>query len=127
MPLLRQWVEGYIDGRDNVPNVPSDWTLLFAGHSLGGAFAMLAATAAEMQGWSKKPDAVIAFGAPRVADVNLSKWWEANGFCEKMLRINVYNDIIHWLPFAADPGQLMGGIFGCATNIGQCLTHPLDI
>jgi len=124
LPHVRKWVEGYIEGTQGVYNVPADWQLLFTGHSLGGAFATLAATTAEVEGWSKRPDAVVAFGAPRLADRNLTAWWEANGLCEKLLRVNVYNDVVHWLPFWGAPQLLMGGLMGCATNIAECLQQP---
>ena len=50
--------------------------------------------------WERKPDAVISFGAPRVADAILSQWWEQQGLCNRLLRVTVDNDIIHRLPFA---------------------------
>lgn len=124
LPHIRKWVEGYIEGTMGMWNVPADWQLVFTGHSLGGAFATLAATMAEVQGWTKKPDAVITFGAPRVGDGNLSEWWAAHGLCEKLLRVNVYNDVVHWMPSIHAPAMLAAGLLGCIQDVGHCFQQP---
>jgi len=119
LPHIRKWVEGYVDGVKGMWQVPSDWKLLFTGHSLGGALATLAATHAEVEAWRRRPDAVIVFGSPRVADGNLTKWWEARGLCSKLLRVNVHNDVVHWTPFTVG-ANLLDSIFGCAQDLQGC-------
>jgi len=114
LPRLRRWVEGYILGWGRVPK---DWTLVFTGHSLGGALAILAATMSEIQRWTRKPDAVIVFGAPRVANAALSAWWESRGLCHKLLRVNIFNDVIHWMPFAE---QGLSPFLGCILDMKDC-------
>ncbi|CAE7203872.1 unnamed protein product [Symbiodinium sp. CCMP2592] len=57
---------------DGLFGIPSYWKLVFTGHSLGAALAILAATMAEAESWPRLPDAVIAFAAPRVGDKGLS-------------------------------------------------------
>merc|ERR1719223_1140238 len=101
MPRIQRWVEG---GTENEA-VPGNWTLVFAGHSLGGALALLAATFAEAIPWKRRPNATVTFGGPRVADKGLDAWWRARGLCDKLLRVNVYNDFVHWLPIADLLGQ----------------------
>jgi len=84
---------------------------------------------AESAAWKRKPDAVIAFGAPRIADGNLTDWWESRSLCKKMLRVNVYNDVIHWMPFTIG-SALMNNAMSCAGNLAGCfdvLKNGLDI
>eukprot|EP00419_Tripos_fusus_P025849 CAMPEP_0172700900 /NCGR_PEP_ID=MMETSP1074-20121228/31236_1 /TAXON_ID=2916 /ORGANISM="Ceratium fusus, Strain PA161109" /LENGTH=542 /DNA_ID=CAMNT_0013522361 /DNA_START=155 /DNA_END=1780 /DNA_ORIENTATION=- len=97
MPQVRKWVEGYLFGI--VGSVPKDWKLVFTGHSLGGALALMVSTLAELHDWKRKPDVTITFGAPRIADKTLDSWWRSRGLCSRLLRVNVYNDVIHWTPF----------------------------
>eukprot|EP00913_Durusdinium_trenchii_P025310 g23760.t1 len=106
LPHVRKWVEGYIEGTKGLFGIPSYWKLVFTGHSLGAALAILAATLAEAEGWARTPDAVVAFGAPRLADQALSDWWESRDLCGKILRVAVQNDVITWMPFV-EPLQLM--------------------
>jgi len=118
LPRVKKWVNGYV--MHTLGAVPKNWRLVFAGHSMGGALATLAATMAEVQGWYRKPDAIITFGAPRVADGNLTEWWAAHGLCNRMLRVNVYNDVVHWTPFTADV-VWWKKLVGCVTNFPMCL------
>merc|ERR1712083_1165514 len=102
---------------------------VFTGHSMGGALATLAATIAESEHWKRKPDAVVTFGAPRIADGNLTSWWESRDMCDKLLRVNVYNDIVHWMPFTVG-SDLLNNAFSCAWNIAGCfslLQHGLHV
>lgn len=118
MPKVKKWVDGYVFG---FGQVPKDWKLVFTGHSMGGAFAILAATLVFKEGWERQPDAVVTFGAPRVADEALSNWWEQQGLCDKLLRINVYNDIVHQVPFAK---QAITSEFWlkCFQDLTRCFT-----
>eukprot|EP00438_Fugacium_kawagutii_P015377 Skav225137 [mRNA] locus=scaffold1056:105896:110748:+ [translate_table: standard] len=152
LPHVRKWVEGYIEGTQarqpqhfsaqGLFGIPSYWKLVFTGHSLGAALAILAATLAEApsqaEGWSRTPDAVIAFGAPRLADQALSDWWESRNLCGKILRVAVHNDVITWMPFV-EPLQLMDPhqdiVTYCFENVMSCLgqlangpkkLHPSD-
>lgn len=129
LPHVRKWVEGYVEGTQGMFGVPpayTGWKLVFTGHSLGGALAILAATMAESQGWQRLPDAVVTFGAPRVADHNLSMWWESHSLCEKLLRVSVYNDAVHWMPF--DGLSVLDNVFDCIKIPGSCRdTSPLHI
>jgi len=120
LPHVRKWVEGYIEGTQGLFGIPSYWKLVFTGHSLGASLAILAATLAEAEGWSRTPDAVIAFGAPRLADQALSDWWESRNLCDKILRVAVHNDVITWMPFV-EPLQLMDIINYCFENVMSCL------
>lgn len=97
MPQIQKWVDGYMFGL--VGSVPEDWKLVFTGHSLGGALALMVSTLAELHDWRRKPDVTVTFGAPRVADSQLDSWWRSRGLCSRLLRVNVYNDVIHWTPF----------------------------
>merc|ERR1712187_103132 len=99
--------------------VPYSWKLVFAGHSLGGALATMAATIAEIQGWQRRPDALVTFGAPRIGEQNLSTWWEERGLCNRVLRTNVFNDVIHWTPFTAS-ASWWGDLLGCVGDINAC-------
>lgn len=123
LPLVKDWVSR--GGPSNLRSepVPKDWTLVFTGHSMGGALAVLAATLAEVQGWSRRPDAVIAFGMPRVADGQLGAWWKARGLCPRLMRVNTYNDVIHWMPFLRGSSLWQSGmsLLGCLTDIKSCL------
>jgi len=121
LPSIQKWVQGYVFHL--VGAVPSDWKLLFTGHSLGGALALLATTLAEARDWARKPDATIVFGAPRVGDAALDKWWEARGLCGKLLRVNVYNDAIHWMPFLNSWKwtEMVRDFLGCMSNKKACL------
>jgi hypothetical protein len=121
MPKVKKWVDGYIFGWGKVPK---DWTLIFTGHSMGAAFAVLASTLAFSEDWDRKPDAVIPFGGPRVADESLSLWWEKEGLCDKLLRINVYNDLVKHVPFAQQAINPLA-FKSCARNIKECFNmHP---
>ncbi|MCZ6834271.1 MAG: lipase family protein, partial [Planctomycetota bacterium] len=53
--------------------VPPDCPILYTGHSLGGALAILAAT-------RRRPDALYTFGAPRVGDVSFNHYLEGLPF-----------------------------------------------
>eukprot|EP00929_Paragymnodinium_shiwhaense_P050387 TRINITY_DN25362_c0_g1_i1.p1 TRINITY_DN25362_c0_g1~~TRINITY_DN25362_c0_g1_i1.p1 ORF type:complete len:637 (+),score=150.08 TRINITY_DN25362_c0_g1_i1:80-1990(+) len=116
LPEVKKWVTGVGYGTGAVPY---GWKLVFAGHSLGGALATLAATLAEVEGWVRKPDAVVTFGAPRVGDQNLNAWWQKQGLCERLLRVNVYNDVVHWMPFAAGAGW-WADLGGCVGDLQSC-------
>jgi len=120
LPRVKKWVEGYINGTQGMLQVPPYWKLVFTGHSLGGALATLAATFAEAQNWKRKPDATITFGGPRIADGNLSKWWASHGLCDKLMRVNIYNDIVHWMPFTLG-FKLLSNMLACTTNMQGCL------
>lgn len=125
LPQVRKWVHG--DFMALAEKVPEDWTLVFAGHSLGGALALLAATQAESEAWERRPDATIIFGAPRIADESLDQWWRTMGLCKKLLRVNGYNDIIHWMPFVKRWGwwQVATGVLGCVAGFGDCIKKGL--
>ncbi|CAE8652861.1 unnamed protein product, partial [Polarella glacialis] len=120
LPHVRKWVEGYIEGTHGVFGVPPDWKLIFTGHSLGAALATLAATMAEVEGWTRKPDAVVAFGSPRLADKALSDWWESKGLCSKLVRVAVYNDAVTWMPFM-ESFQVMDTMMSCVQNLASCM------
>eukprot|EP00931_Biecheleriopsis_adriatica_P089983 TRINITY_DN64037_c0_g1_i1.p1 TRINITY_DN64037_c0_g1~~TRINITY_DN64037_c0_g1_i1.p1 ORF type:complete len:622 (+),score=112.86 TRINITY_DN64037_c0_g1_i1:42-1907(+) len=119
LPHVKKWVEGYADGTKGVWGVPADWKLVFTGHSLGAALATLAATLAEAEEWTRKPDAVVAFGSPRLADAALGEWWESRGLCDKMLRVAVYNDVVTWMPLM-EPVQVMDSFTYCLQNLQSC-------
>eukprot|EP00931_Biecheleriopsis_adriatica_P090501 TRINITY_DN64480_c0_g1_i1.p1 TRINITY_DN64480_c0_g1~~TRINITY_DN64480_c0_g1_i1.p1 ORF type:complete len:547 (-),score=110.24 TRINITY_DN64480_c0_g1_i1:38-1678(-) len=119
LPQVKRWVDGYVFGLFDA--VPADWDLIFAGHSLGGALALLAATRAELEGWSRRPRATIVFGAPRVADASLDEWWQAKGLCDRLIRVNGFNDIIHVMPF-----HKMWSAWNVATDAVDCFKSPLD-
>lgn len=121
LPRVRKWVEG--DAWNPFGDIDNDWTLLFAGHSLGGALATLAATMAEAEGWSRRPDGTIVFGSPRVADGHLNEWWEYLHLCHKLLRVDVYNDVVTWLPSRQVVNMMgrVGDFANCMENIGSCL------
>jgi len=114
LPGVQRWVNGYFFSLFG--NIPKDWTLLFAGHSLGGALAALASTVSEAEDWHRKPDATIIFGAPRFADSVMNAWWSSRGLCQKLLRINVYNDVVHWLPSSRMTSKV--------PNLLRCLGDP---
>mmetsp|Transcript_65774 Transcript_65774/g.186744 ORF Transcript_65774/g.186744 Transcript_65774/m.186744 type:complete len:566 (+) Transcript_65774:24-1721(+) len=120
LPQLRKWVNGHFF---LASGLPLDWRLLFTGHSLGGALAVLAATLAEQQGWLRRPDATIVFGSPRVADSGLDRWWRERGLCRQLLRVNVYNDVIHWMPFLETwkSSDMMRDFLGCIADVKACL------
>ncbi|CAE7643237.1 Lipase [Symbiodinium pilosum] len=94
--------------------------LVFTGHSLGAALAIMAATMAEAESWPRVPDAVVAFAAPRVGDEGLSQWWESRNLCKKLLRVSVYNDVITYMPFM-EPLQLMDSLNYCFQNVMSCV------
>jgi hypothetical protein len=121
LPRVKTWLNGNFGGL--VGGVPKDWTVLFTGHSLGGALATLAATLAELHQWDQKPHAVVVFGAPRVADGTLSAWWKARGLCNRLLRINTYNDVIHYMPLktAFRWWEVAGDFMKCASDISSCM------
>ncbi|CAJ1442882.1 unnamed protein product [Effrenium voratum] len=122
LPHVRKWVEGYIQGTQGLFGIPSYWKLVFTGHSLGAALAVLAATLAEAEGWPRTPDAVVVFGSPRLADQALSDWWESRNLCGKLLRVGVYNDVITWMPFV-EPVQIMDIVSYCLENVMSCLSQ----
>ena len=119
LPHVKRWVDGYIFGLFNA--VPSDWKLVFTGHSLGGALALLAATKAHAENWLRKPEASVVFGVPRFADSALDEWWQSRGLCKDLLRINTYNDMVHVMPF-----QKMWSALNVATGAYDCFTRPMD-
>lgn len=122
LPRVQKWVEGY--AFNPFGGVDDDWVLLFAGHSLGGALATLAATIAEAEDWSRRPDGTVVFGSPRVADAALNQWWEDSHLCAKLLRINVYNDAVTWLPSRQVVGWMgaIAGFVNCLETFTSCLT-----
>jgi len=82
---------------------------------------------AEAEGWERRPDATIIFGAPRVADRDLNSWWQSHGLCRKLLRVNAYNDAIHWFPFKKmwRWWTLAADMMGCIAHVGKCQS-PAD-
>ena len=106
-----------------IGSVPADWTLVFTGHSLGGALALLTTTMAELQQWHRRPDATVTFGAPRIADEVLDNWWRSNGLCGKLLRVNVWNDAVHWTPFLTtwSKTDIFKAFMFCATSLKRCV------
>lgn len=120
-PRVKDWLNGYMLGL--VAGVPDDWTVVFSGHSLGGALALLVSTLAEIEEWSRRPDGIVVYGAPRVADATLDRWWHERGLCAKLLRVNVYNDVIHWMPFAAigNLADVIASFIGCLDSAASCL------
>lgn len=126
VPRVRKWVDGYVFGL--LGDVPDSWRLVFAGHSLGGALATLATTMSQVEDWHRKPDATIVFGAPKVADAALGEWWERQGMCSKLLRVNVHNDVIHWLPTRKVSGlaEAANEIADCASNLRKCFFESSD-
>ncbi|CAE8677571.1 unnamed protein product [Polarella glacialis] len=123
LPQVKRWCDGYVFGL--VDAVPEDWSLIFTGHSLGGALALLAATRAETEGWNRRPTATVVFGAPRVADASLDRWWQSQGMCNKLIRVNAYNDAVHWMPFQKmwSAWQAGNGAVGCVKNLFGCIKH----
>jgi len=121
LPDVKKWLVGYMFGIFQA--VPEDWTIVFSGHSLGGALAILAATMAELHGWDRKPDAVVVFGAPRVADGALSAWWKAKGMCDRLIRVNVVNDVIHYMPLKTSFKwwSILQDLMSCASDLTGCL------
>jgi len=119
LPQVKRWVIGYVFGM--VGGIPQDWDLVFAGHSLGGALALLATTQAELEKWERRPKATIIFGAPRVADANLDKWWQSQGICNHLIRVNSYNDLVHNMPF-----HKMWNAWNVATDAVDCIKSPID-
>ncbi|CAL1147215.1 unnamed protein product [Cladocopium goreaui] len=119
LPHVKRWVDGYILGLFHA--VPSDWKLIFTGHSLGGALALLAATKAFAEHWPRKPEAVIGFGVPRVADKALDDWWQQQALCDKLIRINTYNDLVHVMPF-----HKMWNAFSAVSDVYDCVVSPLS-
>ncbi|CAJ1378279.1 unnamed protein product [Effrenium voratum] len=119
LPHVKRWVDGYIFGLFNA--VPKDWKLIFTGHSLGGALAMLAATKAYAEKWPRTPEATIVFGVPRMSDKALDDWWQSQDLCHRLIRVNTYNDMIHVMPF-----HKMWSAYNTATNAYDCFTQPLD-
>jgi hypothetical protein len=125
LPRVKKWVAGYMFHLFG--GVSTEYRLIFAGHSLGGALALLAATMAEAEGWSRRPDATVIFGAPRVADGVLDKWWQSRGLCSKLLRINIHNDVVHWMPSkkSMDLVNVEEGFVSCLKDTKTCLTKSL--
>jgi len=120
LPLVKRWIAGYMF---HYGAVPRDWQVVFTGHSLGGALAILATTIAEAENWNRKPDVTITWGAPRVADSNLSAWWESQELCHRLLRVNTYNDVIHWFPFKKmwNWWSVARDMMSCVTQMSECL------
>lgn len=117
MPKIRKWVNGFWAG---FGKVPADWKLVFTGHSMGAAFAILAATMAFVEEWERAPDAIVTFAGPRIADETLSNWWQNQGLCGKLLRVTVYNDIVHWLPFAKQSSLASASFEKCILDMKSC-------
>lgn len=126
LPRVKTWLNGFMFG--TIGEIPNDWIVLFTGHSLGGALATLATTMAELEGWDRKPDATIVFGAPRVADAVLGSWWKAKGMCSKLLRINTYNDVIHYMPLktAVKWWEVAQDLMKCTLDLSSCLHGGLS-
>jgi len=123
MPKIKKWVNGYWIG---FGKVPKDWKLVFTGHSMGAAFAILAATLAFLEDWERAPDAIVTYASPRIADATLSTWWEEKGLCAKLLRVNVYNDVVHWLPFAKQSSLATASFEKCVLDVKSCFQSQLD-
>lgn len=126
LPQVKRWVDGYVFGLFDA--VPKDWDLIFTGHSLGGALATLAATKAELDKWTRTPRATVVFGSPRVADGALDQYWQSRGLCDRLIRVNTYNDMIHVMPFAKmwSAWTTGSGVWDAATGAVDCLKSPLD-
>jgi len=124
MPKIQKWVNGYWIG---FGKVPEDWKLVFTGHSMGAAFAILAATLAVSEDWNRAPDAIVTYASPRIGDATLSDWWEEKGLCKKLLRVNVYNDIVHWLPFAKQSSvSVSTSLEKCVLDVKSCFRSQLN-
>mmetsp|Transcript_22020 Transcript_22020/g.61628 ORF Transcript_22020/g.61628 Transcript_22020/m.61628 type:complete len:432 (-) Transcript_22020:95-1390(-) len=103
--VVRAWLEGPRAANPKTllrsapeAGIPDTWTLAFTGFSMGGAIAILTATLADLQGWSRKPDAVVTFGAPKVADKAFADYWNQTGLCSRLLRVNAERDMIVRMP-----------------------------
>lgn len=116
MPRVKKWVDGYILGWGKVPD---DWKLVFTGHSMGAAFAILASTLVFSEKWERKPDAIITFAAPRIGDRVLADWWQQQGLCDKTMRVNVYNDVVTWIPFSKQ-SNMFTSLEGCVRDMKSC-------
>merc|ERR1712226_1828768 len=92
---------------------------------MGAAFATLAATLVFKEKWHRQPDAVVTFAGPRLADQALSDWWEQNGFCNRLLRVQVYNDVVHWLPFAKQSELATTKFANCLVDMKSCFHKQL--
>merc|ERR1712217_1017527 len=87
----------------------------------GGAFATLAATLVFVENWKRKADAILTFGGPRIADSELAKYWQKQGLCDKILRVNVYNDGVHWWPFNKQ-SPTFKDFRKCSGHLQSCLS-----
>lgn len=74
--IIKKWLEG------EIKKVPQDHRLGFVGHSSGGALSMLAALySAEKLG--RRPDAVFAYGPPKLGSTEFASWYKKKMGCER--------------------------------------------
>ena len=78
-------------------NVPKDYAVILTGYDVGGSQAFAAALIATLK-TGRLPDAVVAFGAPPVGDLEFQHQYRTVVGCDRTVSIAVIQDIFTRLP-----------------------------
>ena len=78
-------------------NVPKDYTVILTGYDVGGSQAFAAALIVTLK-TGRLPDAVVAFGAPPVGDLEFHHQYRTVVGCDRTVSIAVIQDIFTRLP-----------------------------
>lgn len=55
----------------------------------------------------------------------LNQWWQKQGLCRRLLRINTYNDAVHWVPFVFNGNpwrEKAEYLMKCASDVDACMS-----
>jgi len=99
--------------------------LCFAGHSRGGAFAVIAAAMFRERG--HRPTGIYTFGQPRVGDQMFTEWWNTNMDVEFLRFVNGTDVVPRLPPSSIWEFGLILTEFGIEITLKVCVGIPIVV